>query len=213
MCLVDCDPKVFLNEVLSKKFRGVRFLKLARAILRTSDWYAGSLDSLKEGFRELEKWISTGSKPIEYWSGDDTYGPNELTACNWCINWATENIPRNYYPYNYKNFNLWKFIDDIFEPDYEPWWVVTPNLCCFKKDTSLQRLGSWLRWNDGTVEKMASAIYENESEAGYLDSEAIAIMADALEDAGCANEEILQHCRELRPHVRGCWVLDLLLGK
>jgi hypothetical protein len=39
------------------------------------------------------------------------------------------------------------------------------------------------------------------------------ILADALEDAGCDNADILNHCRGPGPHVRGCWVIDLLLGK
>jgi hypothetical protein len=39
------------------------------------------------------------------------------------------------------------------------------------------------------------------------------ILADALEEAGCDNDEILSHCRGPGPHVRGCWVVDLLLGK
>ena len=39
------------------------------------------------------------------------------------------------------------------------------------------------------------------------------ILADALEDAGCADAAILSHCRGPGEHVRGCWVVDLLLGK
>jgi hypothetical protein len=39
------------------------------------------------------------------------------------------------------------------------------------------------------------------------------ILADALQDAGCSNEDILDHCRGDVPHVRGCWVVDLALGK
>jgi hypothetical protein len=39
------------------------------------------------------------------------------------------------------------------------------------------------------------------------------ILADALEEAGCADADILAHCRGPGPHVRGCWVVDLLLGK
>jgi hypothetical protein len=39
------------------------------------------------------------------------------------------------------------------------------------------------------------------------------ILAEALMDAGCDNEEIIAHCWELGPHVRGCWLLDSLLGK
>ena len=39
------------------------------------------------------------------------------------------------------------------------------------------------------------------------------ILADALEDAGCTNRDILDHCRQPGEHVRGCWVVDLVLGK
>ena len=42
---------------------------------------------------------------------------------------------------------------------------------------------------------------------------AMPILADALQDAGCDNRGILDHCHEPEPHVRGCWVVDLLLGK
>ena len=41
----------------------------------------------------------------------------------------------------------------------------------------------------------------------------MAILTDALMDAGCDDEEILGHCRGKGPHVRGCWAVDLLLGK
>ena len=39
------------------------------------------------------------------------------------------------------------------------------------------------------------------------------ILADALQDAGCDNADVLDHCRSDGPHVRGCWVVDLVLGK
>jgi hypothetical protein len=39
------------------------------------------------------------------------------------------------------------------------------------------------------------------------------IIADALEDAGCDSADVLDHCRGSGPHVRGCWVVDLVLGK
>ena len=42
---------------------------------------------------------------------------------------------------------------------------------------------------------------------------AMPILADALQDAGCGNADVLDHCRGSGPHVRGCWVVDLVLGK
>lgn len=72
---------------------------------------------------------------------------------------------------------------------------------------------AWCAWNDGTVVKLAQAIYtERELPSGYLSVGRLAILADALEDAGCTNNEILAHCRGPGPHVQGCWVVDLLLG-
>jgi hypothetical protein len=65
----------------------------------------------------------------------------------------------------------------------------------------------WLAWNDGTVVRMAQAIYED----GLFTH--LPILADALEEAGCNNPVILAHCRQPGGHQRGCWLVDLLLGK
>ena len=46
---------------------------------------------------------------------------------------------------------------------------------------------------------------------GYFDR--LPILADALEEAGCTSEDVLRHCRDETTHVRGCWVIDNLLGR
>jgi hypothetical protein len=66
---------------------------------------------------------------------------------------------------------------------------------------------SWLAWNCGTVTKLGQAIYEEKA------FDRLPILADALEEAGCHDQGILGHCRSRGEHVRGCWVVDLLLGK
>lgn len=67
---------------------------------------------------------------------------------------------------------------------------------------------AWLQWNGGTVAALAGRIYDERS---FHD---LPILADALEEAGCQDQKILRHCRELGAvHVRGCWLLDLLLNK
>jgi hypothetical protein len=68
-------------------------------------------------------------------------------------------------------------------------------------------LSSWLAWSDGTVVKLAQSIYEDR------DFDRLPILADALEEAGCHDSDILTHCRQPGEHVRGCWVVDLILGK
>jgi hypothetical protein len=71
-----------------------------------------------------------------------------------------------------------------------------------------------LGWNDRTIPRLAEAIYEQrQMPAGTLDTARLAILADALLDAGCADDELMAHCRREGPHVRGCWALDLILGK
>ncbi len=62
-------------------------------------------------------------------------------------------------------------------------------------------------WLTPSVVALANGIYSAK------DFDPMPILADALQDSGCDNEEILNHCRQPEEHVRGCWVVDLLLGK
>jgi hypothetical protein len=62
-------------------------------------------------------------------------------------------------------------------------------------------------WHTSDVLSLATGIYEERA------FDRMPILADALQDAGCDNDDILNHCRQPGEHVRGCWVVDLLLGK
>jgi tetratricopeptide (TPR) repeat protein len=62
-------------------------------------------------------------------------------------------------------------------------------------------------WLTNQVVSLAQAIY------GDRAFDLLPILADGLEEAGCSDLELLRHCRSSGPHVRGCWVLDLILGK
>lgn len=62
-------------------------------------------------------------------------------------------------------------------------------------------------WLTSTVTALAEGIYADRA------FDRMPILADALQDAGCDSTDILGHCRSDGPHVRGCWVIDLLLGK
>jgi hypothetical protein len=71
-----------------------------------------------------------------------------------------------------------------------------------------------LAWNDGTVRLLAEVIdQERKLPEGAFDNSRLAILADALLDAGCDDEELLAHLHYSGPHVRGCWAVDLILGK
>jgi hypothetical protein len=85
-----------------------------------------------------------------------------------------------------------RLFHDIFANSFQPRPAVDPG---------------WLVWNDGTVPKLAQAIYDQRRFAD------MPILADALEEAGCTSQDILNHCRQPGEHARGCWALDLVLGK
>jgi hypothetical protein len=71
-----------------------------------------------------------------------------------------------------------------------------------------------LGWRDGTVARLAQAAYEVRTmPSGHVDPARLAILADALEDAGSMEAELLAHLRSPGPHVRGCVAVDLLLNR
>jgi hypothetical protein len=62
-------------------------------------------------------------------------------------------------------------------------------------------------WRTSIAVGLAEAIYADRA------FDRLPILADALEEAGCTHPDVLSHCRSDSPHVRGCWVVDLVLGK
>jgi hypothetical protein len=66
---------------------------------------------------------------------------------------------------------------------------------------------AWLVWCGGLLVSMAARMYESR------DFSDMPVLADGLEEAGCTDPEILSHCRSGGVHVKGCWVVDLVLGK
>jgi hypothetical protein len=66
---------------------------------------------------------------------------------------------------------------------------------------------AWLIFNSGAACSLAQSVHDS----GGFDR--LPLLADALEDAGCTDFELLGHLRGPGPHVRGCWAVDLVLGK
>jgi hypothetical protein len=62
-------------------------------------------------------------------------------------------------------------------------------------------------WRTDTAVALAQQMYDSR------EFSALPILADALQDVGCADEDVLNHCRGNGPHVRGCWVVDRVLGR
>jgi hypothetical protein len=66
---------------------------------------------------------------------------------------------------------------------------------------------AWLKREAGAIHMLATGIYEQRA------FRRLPLLADALEDAGCTDADLLGHLRGPGPHVRGCWAVDLVLGK
>jgi hypothetical protein len=62
-------------------------------------------------------------------------------------------------------------------------------------------------WRASTISDLARIIYDNQAFSRIRE------LANALEQSGCINQDILQHCHQQCQHVRGCWVIDLILEK
>jgi hypothetical protein len=78
----------------------------------------------------------------------------------------------------------------------------------------IQRVALNTAWLTPTAKSLALTAYEERRlPSGELDCPRLAVLADALEEAGCTEEAVLDHLRGPGPHVRGCWPVDLLLGK
>jgi hypothetical protein len=68
---------------------------------------------------------------------------------------------------------------------------------------------AWLAWGGGGLRRLAAATGEEPySEGQYR----FLLLGDALEEAGCTDAVILAHCRAGGPHLRGCWVVDWIMG-
>ena len=91
-------------------------------------------------------------------------------------------------------------------PDFIPYWAnngeATPRICPTEPDVTL-----WLASNNNTARDLALSIRDR----GQTD--AFPILADALQEAGCTNADLLDSCRTGDPDIDGKWVLQVLLGK
>jgi hypothetical protein len=73
---------------------------------------------------------------------------------------------------------------------------------------------AWLAWKGGMIPQLARAAYDDRQLPwGTLDSTRLAVLADALEEAGSTVDRLPAHLRSEGPHARGCWAVDVILGR
>jgi hypothetical protein len=172
----------------------------ARLAVEVSERYAdgrASDDELEEAFAYANRVVGPGRPGgLASWDAHDAArlaahplrrGLADSTACAAARAGAAggEEYWKNY---SIEQTNQCILLRDIFSNPFRP-IVLNPT------------------WRTANVLALAQAIYADRA------FERMPILGDALEDAGCDNVEILNHCRQPGEHVRGCWVVDLILGK
>jgi hypothetical protein len=136
------------------------------------------------GLRSLANAAGWVAAPAAAVETDDWSSPHDP---GWRAGWATERAAQA------------ALLHDIFGPLTIRAATVDPSL---------------LTWSGGLIPHLAQAAYgDRQLPEGTLSASRLAVLADALEEAGCADPEILAHLRGPGPHVRGCWVVDVLLDK
>jgi hypothetical protein len=109
--------------------------------------------------------------------------------------------------------NFPEFIQSIYsdrdtEPQRAPTTIpYSPLVLRVRQKPGKAAVVKWLAWNNNTVRDLALSIRD----AGRTD--AFPILADALEEAGCTNADLLDSCRTGDPDIDGAWVLQVLLGR
>ena len=181
--LAATDPTLML-AFLREKVSDRKLHRVSLAIL-TADM---ALDTNRE-YRirmEIASRFADGKAPLEALRG--SWGVEGNTWPERAHEWATEVTAGEVADNPTTAARIVKFLHDILGNPFRP-VVVAPS------------------WLTSDVRTLAAGIYHDRA------FDRMPILADALQDAGCDNDDILSHCRSDAPHVRGCWVVDLLTGR
>lgn len=175
-----------------------------RQALETAERYADGrvgVATLREHYAEAE---SLGKSRVEAMSGVSSYSLNRSTlSIRWAEAWSIISAADPEIR-AFGNAIHHSAVDGSHGRDTDD-----PGQAALIRDV----LGSPLRvpvfhedWRTETAVGIARGIYESRTFGN------LPVLADALQDAGCEDATILDHCRESSSHVRGCWVIDLVLG-
>jgi hypothetical protein len=197
------NPQLILNWLRAGGGASERRLRLfAAACCRRF----GLLDWLPHAVADMDRveWHAEGGPPDPNLVGND-HAYAEFRADAWKAATGSIRLAGRARPGRFEEgvqpaaAVLCELVREVFGNPCRPKPAITPQV---------------LRWNDCTVERLAQAAYEDRLlPAGHLDRVRLAILADALEEAGCTDADILGHLRGPGPHVRGCHAVNLLLGR
>jgi hypothetical protein len=176
--------------------------------LRDPEWAAAlwELEAYRDGLDE-----PAYSFRYDHGSPEDTAG--WTLYARWDMPWV---VARNAAWFRAAPYRYWERLEEPrVSPEQEREWEAGRRVEGSEQSKLLRDLGgNPFRpvaldplWLTPTVTALARQMYESR------DFSPMPILADALQDAECDNPDVLDHCRGNGPHVRGCWVVDLVLGR
>ena len=157
-----------------------------RRVLEASEAYADGVIDFDELGRERERWFKFDSPFPLSGTWQAALSSVSMGNARVCAREATLHAARA--KSRSEQRSQTKLLHDIFGNPFRP-VVFDP------------------AWRSESAVALASALYADRA------FDRLPILADALEEAGCERSDILNHCRGPGPHVRGCWAVDLVLGK
>jgi hypothetical protein len=181
--------------------------RLSRTVLPNSSWSDVPLARAERAAQEINRTLTAPLVEAVWWA---------MQAVNW-IGWQETEVCQDRSGLLWLDYIVAAAWSEAAEPG-DP--IDEPNAGSVPMSAAISHLirdvsGNPFRpvefgpeWRTDTAVLLARQMYASR------DFSAMPILADALQDAGCDNETILSHCRDVnRVHVRGCWVVDLVLGK
>jgi hypothetical protein len=180
----------------------------ANKLLATLDDYASGTFSRSQLARELGRKeygkliFDILGLPLSADSESNTPGADVQTVCFWVLSTTIPELPI------YSEIRKWEEVSSRSTDPSVTLWVTRIGSVFRDVLGNPYRQVAWQRsWRTEAAVALARGMYESR------DFGPMPVLADALEDAGCADPDVLAHCRGDGPHVRGCWVVDLVLGK
>jgi len=194
------------------------------AAIKTSERYADGETGLKDlrQYRRVTKTMAEASLPLDdvfEWSQEQEYKAHDAAA--WAVYFAMQGKARQAAEHAAQAAEHAAWVANAADPRFNCADVAREDEWRYQADLLRDIIGNPFRsialdpaWRTPAVVSLATAAYEERNlPAGTLEPNRLAVLADALEEAGCDNDDLLSHLRGPGPHVRGCWVVDLLLGK
>jgi hypothetical protein len=202
-----CDNPEQLRAFLGDRLSARRWRLFACAVCRDPDLWAQMPAEERAAVEAAERRAERATS-VQELKAARSLTKQQLRRFSWCAYWAAAPGARRKDMAAAVRYVLLHAL--LWERQVPG---LRPRLCGLLREVAgspiqpVQAVSAWLEAHAAAAPAIARAIYEERA------FDRLPLLADALEDAGCTDAALLGHLRGPGPHVRGCWALDLVLGR